>query len=363
MRVVQSPMSRKSGASSSSLPLARVPEGCPFCHEAAVAPGVLLETPQFLVVCDRAPLVPGHLLIIPRLHLACYGALPRPLDAEFQALKGRMAEFLAEAYAPPVFFEHGLVAQTVPHAHLHAVPAAGGSALLADLASSRDATLANGLGSLRRWYGRRGPYVYYERRDRSVLLPPNETPAGNLKAAFLGALGGVRPAADEVPTITREVRARWQRHEQSRGRGTTRVITCFLEHGGTICLLKRSEAVGSGRGKWHAVSGYLPDGTDPLSHAYDELAEETGLTRGHLRLRREVGPLLFADRAGGRPWEVYAYLFATATPALTLNWEHVEYAWVRPEAFSQYDTLPWLRGLYDAVVAEGAGASSSNSRP
>src|SRR3954452_15045191 len=111
---VQSSMSRKSGASASSLPLARVPEGCPFCHEAAVAPGVLMETPQFLVVCDRAPLVPGHLLLIPRPHIGCYGVLPRSLHAEFRAGKTGIAAFPAGAYAPPVFFEHGVVAQTVP---------------------------------------------------------------------------------------------------------------------------------------------------------------------------------------------------------------------------------------------------------
>src|SRR5438874_2157070 len=90
------------GAVAAAAPAAQVPEGCPFCHEAALAPGVLVETSQLLVVCDRAPLVPGHLLIIPRPHLACYGALPRTLYSEFRALKARVAEFLAEAYAPPV---------------------------------------------------------------------------------------------------------------------------------------------------------------------------------------------------------------------------------------------------------------------
>jgi 8-oxo-dGTP diphosphatase len=345
------------------LPLAQVPEGCPFCHEAAVAPGVLVETPQFIVVCDRAPLVPGHLLIIPRPHLACYGALPRLLSDEFHALKGRVAEFLAEAYAPPVFFEHGLVAQTVPHAHLHAVPTSAEAAPLAGLRADGIAARARGLGSLRRWYAQRGPYVYYEERARGYVLPPDGTPAGNLKTAFAQVLGEERPSSDEVPAITRQVRERWQRYELARGRGTTRVVTCFLEHGGAICLFKRSEAVGSGRGKWHAVSGYLPEGKDPLGHAYDELAEETGLTRGHLKLRRDVGPLLFADRAGGRPWEVYAYLFSAATPALTLNWEHVAYVWARPEALGEYDCLPWLRALYEAVAADGAAAPSSNSRP
>jgi diadenosine tetraphosphate (Ap4A) HIT family hydrolase/8-oxo-dGTP pyrophosphatase MutT (NUDIX family) len=327
-----------------------------------VAPGVLVETPRFLVVCDRTPLVPGHLLIIPRPHLACYGALPRPLHAEFRALKARVADFLTETFGPPVFFEHGLVAQTVPHAHLHAVPLPDGVALLPTLRDSHALTPARGLASLRRWYRERGPYVYYEERQRGHLLPPAGAPAGNLKAAFEAALG-ILPSADGAAAVTRAVRARWQQYEQARGRGTTRVVTCFLEHGGAVCLLKRSEAVGSGRGKWHVVSGYLPEGKDPLQHAYDELAEETGLTRDHLRLRRHTGPLLFADRAGGRPWEVHAFLFTTATPALTLNWEHVAYAWVAPAALGTYDCLPWLQPLYEAVAGEGSGASTSNSRP
>src|SRR5919199_4141071 len=97
-------MSNQPGSARRAAPRAaaftQVPEGCPFCHEAAVAPGVLAETPQFLVVCDRAPLVPGHLLLIPHQHLACYGALPRSLYSEFRALKARIGEFLAEAYAP-----------------------------------------------------------------------------------------------------------------------------------------------------------------------------------------------------------------------------------------------------------------------
>ncbi|HLH22836.1 MAG TPA: HIT domain-containing protein [Chloroflexota bacterium] len=346
---------------SRALPLAQVPEGCPFCHEATVAPGVLMETPQFLVVCDRAPLVPGHLLLIPRQHIACYGALPRPLYSEFRALKARLAAFLAEAYAPPVFFEHGVVAQTVPHAHLHAVPARLDLPLAALLAQ-REAAAARGLGGLRRWYDAHGSYVYYEADERGYLLPPDGTPAGNLKTAFGQALGPTRPAPDDVPAITRDVRQRWQRFEQAHGRPTTRVVTCFLEHAGAICLLKRSEAVGSGRGKWHAVSGYLPEGKDPLGHAYDELAEETGLTPGHVELRRHAGPVLFADRAGGRPWEVDAFLFRAGTPALSLNWEHVEYVWVPPERLADYDCFPWLRALYEAV-ADGVGAASANSRP
>jgi diadenosine tetraphosphate (Ap4A) HIT family hydrolase/ADP-ribose pyrophosphatase YjhB (NUDIX family) len=333
------------------LPLAQVPEGCPFCHEAAVAPGVLAETAQFVLVCDRAPLVPGHLLIIPRVHLACYGALPRALYPEFRALKTRVAEFLSEAFAPPVFFEHGLVAQTVPHAHLHAVPAYGPDPLLEQVRAGRSSLRARGLGTLHRWYGRQGAYLFYESGDQAYVLAPEAAPGGYLKTAFAQAAGIQPPPPTEIADVTRDVRDRWQHFEQTHGRASTRVVTCFLEQDGAVCLLKRSEHVGSARGKWHAVSGFLPEGKDPLLHAYDELAEETGLTRGHLQLRRWAGPLLFADRNGGRPWEVHAYLFTTAMRALTLNWEHVEYTWINPAALPRYDCVPWLADLYAAVAA------------
>ncbi len=141
------------------------------------------------------------------------------------------------------------------------------------------------------------------------------------------------------------------------------MVSCFLAYQGRLCLLQRSAAVGSGRGKWHIVSGYLPDGKDPLHHAFDEVAEETGLTRDHITLCRRVGPLFFPDRDGERTWEVHAFLFAVATPALTLNWEHDRYAWVAPDALAEYDCFPWLRALYEAVVAGGDVAPNANSRP
>jgi 8-oxo-dGTP diphosphatase len=350
-------MIKRLSASHASLPLAQVPEGCPFCREAAIAAGVLTETTQFVVVCDRAPLVPGHLLIIPRPHLSCYGALPRPLYAEFRALKTRVAEFLAEAYGPPLFFEHGLASQTVPHAHLHAVPTNGDGALLGRLRADRAASTARGLAGVRRWYLEHGPYLYCEEHQRGYLLSADATPAGNLKTAFAQIVGAACPAPDDVAAVTYQVRERWQQYEQAHGRATTRIVSCFLEHAGNVCILKRSEAVGSGRGKWHVVSGYLPYGKEPLRHAYDELAEETGLTRAHVQLAGHAGPLVFADRAGGRPWEVDVYLFRTVTPALTLNWEHVEYAWVQPAALADYDCFPWLRELYGAVTANGASAA------
>jgi hypothetical protein len=36
---------------------------------------------------------------------------------------------------------------------------------------------------------------------------------------------------------------------------------------------------------------------------------------------------------------------------------------VAPTELGAYDCLPWLRTLYEAVAADGAGTSCSNNRP
>jgi 8-oxo-dGTP pyrophosphatase MutT (NUDIX family) len=251
-----------------------------------------------------------------------------------------------------------LVGQSVPHAHLHAAPARGAEALLSVVGAGRRVLRTRGIGGLQRWYRTHGPYLYCELDDRGHILTPTDAPSGYLKAAF-AEVAGLGPALGaDGAAATSEVREHWRRHEESNGQAHTRVVTCLLENDGAVCLLKRSELVGSARGKWHVVSGYLPDGKDPLEHAYDEVAEETGLTRGHVQLQQQAGPLVFADRNGGRPWQVYTYLFATATRAVTLNWEHVEFAWVSPQALTQFDCVPWLGDLYRAVSDGVAGAQN-----
>lgn len=131
---------------------------CAFCqHEALEV--ILTETPNFLVLADHAPLVAGHVLIVPREHLACYGALPVALEAEFLALKGRVAAFLRAAYAKATFFEHGVFHQTVFHAHLHAFPF---GAVSLPFHVMNEARPAHGLTDVRAWYAKHGHYFYLE---------------------------------------------------------------------------------------------------------------------------------------------------------------------------------------------------------
>lgn len=132
----------------------------------------------------------------------------------------------------------------------------------------------------------------------------------------------------------------------------TPVVTAFLMRPGPagprLLLLRRSARVGSYRGRWAAVSGYLEG--EPLQQALREIEEETGLGPAEVRLLRR-GPLVAAPDPGlGRRWLVHPFLFeVVGRRPLRLDWEHVEARWVRPESVFRYPTVPRLPEALQAV--------------
>jgi 8-oxo-dGTP pyrophosphatase MutT (NUDIX family) len=115
-----------------------------------------------------------------------------------------------------------------------------------------------------------------------------------------------------------------------------------------MCLLRRSDTVGSDRGKWHCVTGYLPPGIDPLRHAVEEIQEETGLRPLQLHLLDRAKPLRL--RGGGRRWTVFPFLFEASSPVLQLNWENEDYRWVNHGELRRHDIVPWLHDVCRAVL-------------
>jgi histidine triad (HIT) family protein len=102
-------------------------EGCTFCE---VAPGAksgiyertIIETPNFRVFPTMGQIAEGYVLIVPKEHHACIGAMPEPVIDEFIELKDRVDKLVTEAYQKPIYFEHGVIGQTVLHAHMHVIP-------------------------------------------------------------------------------------------------------------------------------------------------------------------------------------------------------------------------------------------------
>lgn len=119
------------------------------------------------------------------------------------------------------------------------------------------------------------------------------------------------------------------------------VVTDILRHKGRILLLQRSDRVGSYRGQWAGVSGYIEAGESAEAAAKRELEEELGL--GGARLARATDPQSFRD--GEVVWTVYPFLFDVRDPKVKVDWEHRGYEWVSPEDVSKYATVPGLQKL------------------
>jgi 8-oxo-dGTP pyrophosphatase MutT (NUDIX family) len=125
-----------------------------------------------------------------------------------------------------------------------------------------------------------------------------------------------------------------------------KVVTCFLLRraagGDEVLLLRRSQQVGTYRGRWAGVSGYLEE-TDPLAQAYREVEEEAGLAREEVTLIRAGDPLEVLDAEADRRWIVHPFLFEVRPDVqVRVDWEHTEARWVRPEEVFAFDTVPQL---------------------
>ncbi|HZY70238.1 MAG TPA: NUDIX domain-containing protein [Thermoplasmata archaeon] len=140
----------------------------------------------------------------------------------------------------------------------------------------------------------------------------------------------------------------------------TDVVTAFLERrDGRILLLQRSERVGSFRGRWAGVSGFL-EGNEPERQAHREILEETGIEGPSLRLEAR-GRVAFA-RDGPRLYAVHPFRFRVALPTVRLDWEHSVAEWVEPAEIRRRPTVPGLDRVWERVAPdEGVGRAGSEA--
>jgi 8-oxo-dGTP pyrophosphatase MutT (NUDIX family) len=127
------------------------------------------------------------------------------------------------------------------------------------------------------------------------------------------------------------------------------VVTSFLTADQRILLLHRSGKVGSYRGKWSAVSGYLEGAEEPLTRAVTEIREELGLSAEQVNLIRAGEVLRAYDEDNDTVWIINPFLFQTKSEAIKLDWENTEYRWIDPADLPAYDTVPKLKETFDRV--------------
>ncbi|MGD2084217.1 MAG: NUDIX pyrophosphatase [Chromatiales bacterium] len=120
------------------------------------------------------------------------------------------------------------------------------------------------------------------------------------------------------------------------------VVTAFLRRGGRVLVVRRSGRVGSYRGRWSGISGYLEDPT-ALAQALREIREETGIPESDLTLAAAGEPLEIPAREIGVLWVVHPFLFELAgSREVRLDWENTEHRWVEPDELAELETVPSL---------------------
>lgn len=105
-------------------------DNCTFCEPANFEDSLVVETRDYWVVATLGQIRSGYVLIIPKKHISCMGALSHEDAASMnfmthvasRALSQEYHRSLSHAPYPVIAFEHGIVGQTIKHAHLHLLP-------------------------------------------------------------------------------------------------------------------------------------------------------------------------------------------------------------------------------------------------
>ncbi len=138
---------------------------------------------------------------------------------------------------------------------------------------------------------------------------------------------------------------------------TPHVATSFLMHNGKTLLFRRSGKVGTYKGKWAAVSGYIERYEQPYETAIKEILQETGIMARDIKLMNQ-GEIEVSDPELRIEWKIHTFLFETKTDKIKPNWESAEFRWVEPKKIEKMDTVPQLKeALFGLLGKSGFGGS------
>ena len=113
------------------------------------------------------------------------------------------------------------------------------------------------------------------------------------------------------------------------------VVVCYE---GEILIVKRSDKVSAYRGLWNGISGFIDEPKSIEDFALQEISEELSLKKSMVQSVRAAEPYEVSDEGIDRIWVVYPVLAQLkAKPRIVLDWEHTDFAWIKPDQLSQYD--------------------------
>lgn len=113
------------------------------------------------------------------------------------------------------------------------------------------------------------------------------------------------------------------------------VLNVIVYCQGEVLIVKRSQKVSAYQGLWNGVSGFIDEPKTIEEFAAQELAEELSIIPDDVKVAM---PYEVDDRSIDRIWVVYPVLATMQhKPKIKLDWEHTDFAWIKPEQLQQYE--------------------------
>jgi diadenosine tetraphosphate (Ap4A) HIT family hydrolase len=108
-----------------------VENNCAFCDRTQFEERIIAETDEYYCIATLGQITGGYVLVAPKEHILCIGAFNQEQIDSFIRITQKVCPAVASEYQQGqgtisrslTLFEHGIVGQTVKHAHLHIVPA------------------------------------------------------------------------------------------------------------------------------------------------------------------------------------------------------------------------------------------------
>lgn len=96
---------------------------CPFCDIRQFKERVIAESPGFYLIATLGQITDGgYVLIFPKEHILCCGDMAPFFGLDRDLINGTLRIIRQEYQEKITVFEHGIVGQTIKHAHMHLLP-------------------------------------------------------------------------------------------------------------------------------------------------------------------------------------------------------------------------------------------------
>lgn len=127
-------------------------------------------------------------------------------------------------------------------------------------------------------------------------------------------------------------------------------VMCTLKAGDEILIAKRGQGLADANGYWSLINGFIDENKSVAEIAANEFKDETGLIIDPATIK--VAPsYTMESQHEKRAYIIFPCLaIVDGKPAIKLDWEHTDYAWIKREELEDYHILDDLPVVVDAAL-------------